>query len=83
MDFAPPGSSAARRVFLRPDLWSGFGGGDVSHSLAASWSEIMNHRGRKRGPQGIQHGQHVNDFLCDRAAHRTEVAGCREALRLR
>ena len=34
-------------------------------------SEIMNHFGRKGGPQGIEHGQNVNDFLGDGPAHRT------------
>ena len=34
-------------------------------------SEIMNHFGRKGGPQGVEHGQNVNDFLGDGAAHRT------------
>ena len=34
-------------------------------------SEIMNHSGRKGGPQGVQHGQNVDDFLGDGAAHRT------------
>ena len=34
-------------------------------------SEIMNHFGRKGGPQGIEHGQNVNDLLGDGAIHRT------------
>jgi general stress protein YciG len=34
-------------------------------------SEIMNHLGRKGGPQGVEHGQNVNDFLGDGPAHRT------------
>ena len=34
-------------------------------------SEIMNHFGRKGGPQGVQHGEDVDDFLGDGAAHRT------------
>ena len=34
-------------------------------------SEIMNHSGRKGGSQGVQHGQNVDDFLGDGAAHRT------------
>jgi hypothetical protein len=34
-------------------------------------SEIMNHFGRKGGPQGVEHGQNVNDFLGDGPAHRT------------
>ena len=38
-------------------------------------SEIMNHAGRKGGPQGVQHGQNVDDFLGDGAAHRTQVTG--------
>ena len=35
----------------------------------------MNHFGRKGGPQSVQHRQNVDDFLRDRAAHRTEMAG--------
>ena len=38
-------------------------------------SEIMNHFGRKGGPQGVQHGQNVDDFLGDGAAHRTQMTG--------
>ncbi len=34
-------------------------------------SEIMNHFGRKGGPQGVEHGQNVNDFLGDGADYRT------------
>jgi hypothetical protein len=34
-------------------------------------SEIMNHFGRNGSPQGVEHGQNVNDFLGDGAAHRT------------
>ena len=36
---------------------------------ASQASEIMNHGGRKGGPQGIQHRQNVDDFLADGAAH--------------
>jgi hypothetical protein len=35
---------------------------------ASQASEIMNHGGRKGGPQGIQHRQNVDDFLADGAA---------------
>jgi hypothetical protein len=34
-------------------------------------SEIMNYFGRKGDPQGVQHGQNVDDFLGDGTAHRT------------
>jgi hypothetical protein len=34
-------------------------------------SEIMDHFRRKGGPQGVEHGHNVNDFLGDGAAHRT------------
>ena len=45
--------------------------GVMSENLAEGLSEIMNHFGRKGGPQGVQHGQNVDDFLGDGAAHRT------------
>jgi len=38
-------------------------------------SEIMNHVGSKRGPQGIHHRQNVDDFLSDGAADRTQMTG--------
>ena len=41
--------------------------------------EIMNDAGRKSGPQSIQHGKNVDDFLRDSAAHGTEIAGGGEA----
>ena len=36
---------------------------------ASQASEIMNHGGRKGGPQGIKHRQNVDHFLADGAAH--------------
>jgi hypothetical protein len=40
----------------------------------------MNHFGRKGGPQGVQHGQNVDDLLGDGAAQRTEMTGGRETM---
>ena len=40
-----------------------------SADLRCQASEIMNHGGRKSGPQGIEHGQNVDDLLADGAAH--------------
>jgi hypothetical protein len=34
----------------------------------------MNHFGGKSGPQGAQHGQHVNDFLRDRTGDWSQMS---------
>lgn len=45
--------------------------GDSFPAICFALSEIMSHLGRKCGPQGVQHGQNVDDFLGDGAADRT------------
>ena len=49
----------------------GHAGVRASRAIFKVPSEIMNYFGRKGDPQGVQHGQNVDDFLGDGTAHRT------------
>jgi hypothetical protein len=44
---------------------------DMFIGLVVGLSEIVDHLRREGGPQRVQYGQNVDDFLCDGTAHRT------------